>query len=102
MHTNRRANVRKAVRWPIHVLGSSLCWIEADVVDVSTTGVFVHPDTADGLPKTDTQVTLSMFPRGVAHGITTKGRIRWSEASSVNHRRGVGIEFDQPVTLPSH
>ena len=79
------------MRWPIHASGTSSHLIGAEVCDISSRGVFVHPSGDEPLPVEGSRLRLTVFPYGMGQGVPAVGTVRWTGPSRTHRCRGLGI-----------
>lgn len=79
------------MRWPIHATGTGSHLIDAEVCDISSNGVFVHPYGDEPLPVIGSRLMLTVFPHGAGQGVSAVGIVRWTGPSRTHGCRGLGI-----------
>lgn len=79
------------MRWPILATGTGSQPIDAEVRDICSNGVFVHPNKDEPLPVVGSRLMLTVFPYGAGQGVSAVGIVRWLGPSRTHGCRGLGI-----------
>ena len=87
----RRAHDRHPVRWPVHVSGTGTHLNGAEVCDITSHGLFVHPSGDEPLPAKESRLTLTISPPGAGRRVQAVGTVRWSGHSRAHRCRGFGV-----------